>query len=139
MSYGGPMGLDLEALRQANRMRLPDFRNGRGERAHSTNDGSDWALSAWCNAVCGKLGEAANIIKKIERGDFTLEEARIDLAHELADVLTYLAILADRAGINLSEATIDRFNIVSVRVGSPIRLSKDDWYLGQTPQGSRSE
>lgn len=82
-----------------------------------------WALSAWCNAVCGELGEAANLIKKIERGDFTLDERRADLAREFADIVTYLDILAMRAGVDLGEATVLKFNEVSKRVGSTVRIA----------------
>ncbi|MGY0711770.1 MazG-like family protein [Azospirillum argentinense] len=76
-----------------------------------------------------KLGETANLIKKIERGDLTLDEARPALAKELADVQTYLDLLAFRAGVDLGQATIAKFNEVSVRVGSPVRLDADDWRL----------
>lgn len=127
MGYGTD-GLTFNALRGANTARLPTFRNARGEPAHSEPDGSDWALSAWCNATLGELGEAANLIKKIERGDLTLEDARPALAKELADVATYLDLLAMRSGVDLGRATIDKFNEVSERVGSPIRLRADDWY-----------
>lgn len=122
-------GLTLRTLRDANLQRLPTFKNGKGEPAHSTRDGSDWCLAQWCNAVTGELGEAANLIKKIERGDFTLDEARADLAREFADVLTYLDILAMRAGVDLGRATIDKFNEVSRRVGSPVFIREDgsDW------------
>lgn len=115
--------LDFATLRRANLMRLPQFRNKNGDRAHSTDDGSDWALSAWCNAVCGELGEAANLIKKIERGDYTLEEKRHDLANEFADIVTYLDILAIRAGVDLGDATVAKFNEVSERVESTVRIA----------------
>lgn len=136
MGYGGALGLDLEALRKANKKRLPQFKNSKGEPAHSEPDGSDWALSTWSNAVLGELGEAANLIKKIERGDITLEEARPALAKEFADVLTYLDILAMRAGVDLGRATIDKFNEVSARVGSTIRLSANDWHYSEPPQAA---
>lgn len=121
-------GLTFNTLRGGNVARMPQFKNRKGEPAHSAADGSDWALSAWCNAVCGELGEAANLIKKIERGDVSLVEARSDLAKELADVVTYLDILAFRAGIDLGEATMNKFNEVSKRVGSNVRMDADDWH-----------
>jgi NTP pyrophosphatase (non-canonical NTP hydrolase) len=126
------MGLDLDALRGANKARLPTFKNAKGEPAHSEPDGSDWKLSAWCNALTGEVGEAANLIKKIERGDITLDEARPALAKELADILTYLDLLAYRANVNLGGATVAKFNEVSERVGSPIRLEADryTWVQG---------
>src|SRR5262249_44655441 len=94
--------LTLETLRRPNIMRIPVFKNAKGEPAHSQPDGSDWSLPEWCNAVTGELGELANLLKKVQRGDKTLDEAREDIGKELADVLTYLDILAFRAGVNLS-------------------------------------
>ena len=118
------MGLTFDALRSANKLRLPTFRNAQGELSHPTKDGhnDNWSLCDWATAVTGELGEAANIIKKIRRGDFTLEEKREELAKELADVQTYLDLLAMAADIDLGNATINKFNEVSERVGSPIRV-----------------
>lgn len=127
MGYGTD-GLTFNSLRGANKARLPQFTNRRGEPAHSEPDGSDWKLSAWCNAVTGELGELANLIKKIERGDMTLDDARPDVANELADVVTYLDILAFRCGVDLGRATMSKFNEVSQRVGSDVRLDADDWH-----------
>lgn len=119
--------LTFDALRGANLARLPEFKNGRGEPAHSQPDGSDWCLAQWCNAVLGELGEAANIIKKVERGDMTLDEARPSLAREFADAQTYLDILAFRAGVDLGDATLQKWNEVSERVGSTVRLYPSVW------------
>jgi len=118
--------LSFKTLRSANLNRLPEFKNSKGELAHSKRDGSDWKLSAWSNAVVGELGEAANIIKKIERGDFTLEEKREELAKEFADVITYMDILAYRAGVDLGAAVIMKFNQVSKRTGSKVRIEYDE-------------
>ncbi|MGQ7937319.1 MazG-like family protein [Paraburkholderia sp. D1E] len=114
--------LTFSMLRMANTARLPQFKNARGEPAHSQPDGSDWSLGEWCNAVTGELGEAANLIKKVQRGDLTLDDARAALAKEFADIVTYLDILAMRAGVDLGEATVDKFNEVSERVGCNVRL-----------------
>lgn len=119
-------GLTFNTLRQANLQRIPTFRNAKGEET----DHSKWGLCQWLTAVCGELGEAANLIKKIERGDFTLDEARAELAKELADTQTYLDLLAHAAGINLGRATIEKFNEVSKRIGSPVYIGYDgDWHL----------
>jgi len=118
-------GLTFNVLRQSNNKRMPHFKNSKGEPAHAKPDGSDWKLSAWSNAVAGEVGESANIIKKIERGDLTLDEARDTLAAELADIATYLDILAKQAGIDLGRAIITKFNTVSTRIGSPVRIKED--------------
>ena len=117
------MELSFNELRVANLARVPEFRNAKGEIAHP--DGlKGWALSQWMNALTGEVGEAANIIKKIERGDFNLADARGSLADELADIQIYLDLVAARCGINLGAATILKFNRVSDRVGSSIYLKR---------------
>lgn len=127
MGYGSS-GLSFRTLRQANVARLPQFRNAQGEIAHSKPDGSDWSLGEWSNAVMGELAEAANIIKKIRRGDITLDDARASLADELADAVTYLDILAMNAGVDLAHAVADKFNRISRRVGSTVIINGDDWH-----------
>ena len=131
-------GLTFNALRGANTARLPQFKNSKGEQAHSKPDGSDWTPAQWLQAVMGELGEYANKRKKFERGDITFAEFRVEAEKELADVQTYLDILAMRCldtvgnahpdGVNLGQATIDKFNEISIRVGSDVRLAADDWH-----------
>lgn len=133
MGYETPESLTFGALRAANIKRLPEFKNRAGGPAHSESDGSDWSLGEWCNAVLGELGEAANIIKKVKRGDMTLEAARPDLAKEYADVVTYLDLLAFRTGVDLGQATKDKWNEVAERVGCSIRLDNDDWHYVKKP------
>jgi len=122
--------LTFAILRAANLARLPTFKNGKGELAHPTVEGQppghDWALSQWANATCGELGEAANLVKKIERGDFALDDvitikgesmtARELLAKEIADVVCYIDLLANRAGIDVGDAVRAKFNEISNRV-----------------------
>jgi NTP pyrophosphatase (non-canonical NTP hydrolase) len=121
-------GLTFNALRGANTARLPQFRNKHGQLAHSRTDGSDWSPAQWLQAVIGELGEYANLRKKFERGDVNAQEFMQQAADELADVVTYLDILAMQLGIDLGAATMDKFNRVSQRVGSTIRLAPDDWH-----------
>src|SRR5579864_3449230 len=97
------MSLDLNILRMANIIRLPQFKNAKGAPAHSMPDGSDWSLGEWMNALLGELGEAANIIKKIKRGDVTLDEVRGELANEFADAIIYSDIICFRLGKPLAE------------------------------------
>lgn len=114
--------LTFDDLRAANLARLPRFRNRRDELVHTRSDGSDWCLAQWSNATLGELGEAANVIKKIERGDLTLEAARQALADELADTAIYLDLLAFQAGIRLDDAIVAKFNRTSERIGCAVRL-----------------
>lgn len=123
------MGLDLHALRTANLERIPRFKNSHGLPAHAATDGSDWSLAEWSNAVLGELGEAANLIKKVIRGDYDISQIREELGKEFADVLIYLDILAYQAGIDLSEATVNKWNETSQKLGIPMTLSNDDWHF----------
>jgi len=118
-------GLTFNVLREANTRRMPQFKNAKGEPAHEKEDGSDWSLNDWLTAVTGELGEAANVLKKVRRGDFTIDQARPELADELADVATYLDILANQCGIDLGKAIIEKFNRVSAKVDSNIFIRAD--------------
>lgn len=137
MGYGTD-GLTFNALAGANLARLPQFKDSKGRICHSEKDGSDWTPSMWLQAVVGELGEYANLRKKYERGDLSPEEFEAGAKKELADVQTYLSILSLRCldtkegphptGINLGQATMDKFNEVSERVGSTVRLEANDWH-----------
>lgn len=110
-------GLTFSALRKANIDR-------------DTNEGGwheigNWTLSDWGVAVAGEVGEMLNVIKKIRRGDFKLEQVRDDIADELADILTYLDLLANCAGIDVEQSLIRKFNEVSARIGSQVLLGSE--------------
>lgn len=128
MSYLQADSLTFGALRDANVKRLAEFKNSAGGTAHAMPDGSDWSLGEWMCAVMSELGEAANIIKKVKRGDLSLDDARESLAKEYADVVTYLDILAFRTGVDLGKATRDKWNEVAERIGCNMRLDNDDWH-----------
>ena len=114
--------LAFSTLREANKQRLPQFKDAHGRPAHSEPDGSDWSDAEWLQAVVGELGEYANVRKKLLRGDLTYEQALPMMRDELADVVCYLDILAFRLGIDLGEAVRAKFNRVSDRVGSTVKL-----------------
>lgn len=91
------MSLDFDTLRQANISRCARW-HPRGL--------NEWSLSDWACATGGELGEAMNIVKKLNRerdgiagNTLTEEELRRELADELADVAIYLDIWAASEGI----------------------------------------
>lgn len=115
-------GLSFNTLRAANEKRLGTSKYKKCER--------EWTLAHWMQATVGELGELANLLKKVDRGDFTIDEVRVDIAKEFADVQTYLDIMAMKAGIDLGRATVDKFNEVSARIGSRIYIGDDDdWHM----------
>lgn len=83
-----------------------------------------WSLSDWMTATAGELGEAANIIKKLNRvrdgipgNTETPEQLRDMLAGELADVAIYLDLLAQAAGFDLEEIRDAKFAKTSRKIG----------------------
>lgn len=90
------------------------------KRQHIFDD-KEWSLSEWGNATAGEVGELCNVIKKIHRGDFSLEQANEKelIANEAADVVIYLDLLCQKAGIDLGTAIVNKFNESSVKIGIP--------------------
>lgn len=123
--------LSFATLREANIARLPLFKNAQGEPAHTERDGSDWSPADWMVATLGELGEAANIMKKMRRGDYgdrnedAYIEAEIKLEKEFADVATYLDIMAMQFGIDLGKVVQDKWNEVSARIDCPLEIHFD--------------
>lgn len=90
----------------------------------------DWSLSDWGVATAGELGEALNVVKKLNRvrdglrgNDVDEEALRAQLGDEIADTAIYLDLLAERAGIDLADAIARKFNRTSEKNGFPERLS----------------
>lgn len=86
-----------------------------------------WSPSDWLTAVTGELGELASLLKMRNRerdglpgNKFSPSDEQI--ADELADVLTYLDLLAAVLGVDLGRAAAEKFNKVSIRVGFPDRI-----------------
>lgn len=118
------MGI-LEGLITVNRSRC--------DRWHSP-DTDPWSLADWSNALCGEVGEYANIIKKIRRIDTRISNMDRDLliqraGKELADVVIYSALNAQEIGIDLIAAISDKFNEVSIKEGFPERLGRSGQYI----------
>lgn len=103
--YEAPVS--IRRLQELNRQRTLLYPNPKGETKHS---GQDWSLNDWMVATMGELGEAANLLKKVRRHDFTISSVRKKLAHELADVVIYIVLLADKCGIDLEDAVREKFN-----------------------------
>lgn len=84
----------------------------------------DWSLSDWTTAVAGELGEAANIVKKLNRvrdgipGNAETEhELRDKLADEIADTVIYLDLMAQAAGFDLETVRDAKFAKTSAKIG----------------------
>lgn len=89
-----------------------------------------WSGSDWATALAGEVGEVCDVVKKLNRAavgrpganDPPQEILLKELGNEIADVLTYANLLAQRYGVDVAEATARKFNAVSLREGFPERL-----------------
>ena len=107
----------MNTFSQRNRRRC-EATNGFNHKLNS------WSLSDWMTATAGELGEAANIIKKLNRirdgipGNVeTEEQLRAALAGELADVEIYLDLLMQAAGFDPEEIREVKFKKTSEKIG----------------------
>jgi NTP pyrophosphatase (non-canonical NTP hydrolase) len=82
-----------------------------------------WTLSDWMTATLGELGEAANIVKKMNRHrdgiaeSIPLDHLRQMLSDELADAEIYMDLLFQAAGIDRAAAIENKFLKTSDKIG----------------------
>ena len=86
-----------------------------------------WSPSDWLTAVTGELGELASLLKMRNRERDGLPGNKFSptdkqVADEIADMLTYLDLLAAALGVDLGFAVTQKFNEVSERVGFSDRI-----------------
>lgn len=84
---------------------------------------NSWSISDWMVAVLGELGEAANIIKKLNRvrdnipgNTETKEILESNLREELADVYIYFDLLCQVLNIDLEYEVNKKFNKTSIKI-----------------------
>lgn len=78
------------------------------------------------NELAGEVGEACNVIKKLERERLGILGSRAtvdELADELADVLICADLIAMHYSIDLEAAIARKFNATSEKVGLSTRLT----------------
>lgn len=88
--------LTFDVLRDANKKRLPQFKNAQGGLAHRCRDGSDWSFYQWAMAVLGEMGELMEVRIQYETGLITYATYVEKAGKEFADIQTYLDIWAMR-------------------------------------------
>lgn len=112
------MSLTFDGFRIANKRRCEDV-------FHPINS---WKLHDWAIALIGEFGEAMNILKKIKRvedGTDPLSDLNLlypALMEEIADIVTYADLLLTSEGYVLEEELVNKFNKVSEKRGSSIKL-----------------
>lgn len=94
-----------------------------------------WSNAEWACALAGEVGELCNFIKKLKRlesknfqktkaykDQVSAELLRQECGKEIGDIQAYLDLIAARMGFELDKVTSKKFNEVSKRVGSKIKL-----------------
>lgn len=109
--------MNIKMFALANRKRC-ESENGFNHRLHN------WTPSDWMVATLGELGEAANVLKKLNRyrdgvtgNKETEPELKEMLKDELADTFIYLDLLCQSLGVDLSDVVVEKFNKTSKKIG----------------------
>lgn len=137
------MTMDMAYLSQVNKKRCESSTEGFN---HPMNE---WSEAEWTNAISGEVGEAmdaflelvaasgkaGNIAKKMIRfrasvfgnnPGKSIEDYRVEIGKELADIILYADLTATALGIDLwgyANGTVRaKFNEVSDKLGSSIKL-----------------
>lgn len=101
------------------------LRNANKARQKEWDAGKQIDASYRGNELAGEVGEACNVIKKLERERMGIRGSRdtVDhLAEELADVVICTDLIATAYGIDLDAAVARKFNATSEKVGLKTRL-----------------
>jgi NTP pyrophosphatase (non-canonical NTP hydrolase) len=101
--------MDLKKLRAANTTRQQEWDKEGGITA-----------SYRAMELGGEVGEALNVVKKLERERLGIRGSRAtkeQLAEELADVVICVDLIAMQYGIDLGDAVREKFNATSRKVG----------------------
>ncbi|MCX2522737.1 MazG nucleotide pyrophosphohydrolase domain-containing protein [Larsenimonas rhizosphaerae] len=69
--------------------------------------------------VCmlGELGEFSNIVKKVVRGDFSIDTVKGELDEELVDVFIYLIKIANQFDVDLESGFLNKLEKNKLRFG----------------------
>lgn len=100
-----------------------------------------WTLPDLMTAIMGELGEAANELKKLRRGDLCKYpgERHDKVALELIDTLTYTLLMLNMMDYDIEHIFARKFNEVSERVSSPLRLGLRVAKSGEASNSTQTE
>lgn len=106
----------------------PTLRSANEARQKEWDPGDNITLAYRGNELAGEVGEACNIIKKLERERIGIRGSRAtkeQLAEELADVVICADLIAMHEGIDLDPAVQAKFNATSEKLGLATRYRLD--------------
>jgi len=106
-------------------LKFEELRKANSERQQLWDTKSQINLAFRGNELAGEVGEACNIIKKLERERMGIRGSRAtqdQLAEELADVIICVDLICMGLGIDLGKAVADKFNATSDKMGFEVKL-----------------
>lgn len=106
----------FDTLQEANRVRQAEW-----------DTGSQLTASYRGNELAGEVGEACNVIKKLERERLGIIGSRDTVEHlteELADVIICVGLLAMHYEIDIDRAVTRKFNATSVKNNLTTRMKE---------------
>ncbi|MBY3263899.1 nucleotide pyrophosphohydrolase [Rhizobium laguerreae] len=109
----------------ANDNNFTDLRQANVARQKEWDGDNQIDLAYRGNELAGEVGEACNVIKKLERERRGIAGSRDTVEHlaeELADIIICVDLVAMQAGIDLNAAVRTKFNATSEKVGLRTRL-----------------
>ncbi len=89
----------------------------RCSEAYHKVDENAWPIQNWCLAIAGESGELCNLVKKVIRGDFPLEQVKKEILDELADVIIYCDLAITHLREDTAEVIMDKFDKTSEKIG----------------------
>lgn len=104
---------------------IPTLREANKIRQKEWDEDNQISLSYRGNELAGEVGEACNLIKKLERERLGIRGSRTtvkELAEELADVIICADLIAMQEGIDLEESVRKKFNATSEKYGLKTRM-----------------
>lgn len=121
--------MNLNHLRRANTVRQIEW-----------DSGNQITAAYRGNELAGEVGEACNVIKKLERERMGIKGSRDTVEHlaqELADIIICVDLIAMQYGIDLGTATIHKFNETSDKVGLSTRMVPNGYIQTAIKMGER--
>lgn len=124
---GYPTDADFEAARSGldTNLRLTDLRSANQRRQKEWDKDNQIDAAYRGNELAGEVGEACNVLKKLERERRGIAGSRAtvqQLREELADVIICVDLVAMMYDIDLGDAVRRKFNATSEKIGLSTRL-----------------
>jgi NTP pyrophosphatase (non-canonical NTP hydrolase) len=95
-------------------MQINEFARMNYERSMRNDRNRTFNWEYFLIALAGECGELLNNLKKIKRGDFSMDKGK--MAEEAADAITYAFLLLSSLGADPEKAILEKFEKVNKRL-----------------------